>query len=156
MCNYKYRCPSVVRFFQKTHDLPRIRRVQVTGRLICQKDRRFIHDRTGDRNPLLLSAGKFFRIRLIFLRKTYERQCRRNFSLDHAARCLCHTQCKCDILIDISVVQQTEILKYDSKTSSVFCNITVFHSIQVLSIHDDRPLCRIQLFHDQTNQCRLS
>src|SRR5699024_10757194 len=66
------------------------------------------------------------------------------------------TQGKSDIFIDISVFQKTEVLKDNAYPSSVFCNITVFHPVQVLSVHDDRSLGRIQFLHDQFDQSRLS
>jgi hypothetical protein len=43
---------------QQRHDLFAGARVQVSGRLVGEEDRRIVDQRPGNRHPLLLSAGK--------------------------------------------------------------------------------------------------
>ena len=72
MRDNKHGCSTLIRLFQKAHDLPGVRWIQVTCRLIRQQDGRLIYDRPCDRDSLLLSSGKFLRERLVLLCKSYQ------------------------------------------------------------------------------------
>lgn len=93
---------------------------------------------------------------LILLCKSYQWIDAWHLLLDYTGRCLSHTQCECNILINITILQKTEILEHNSKSSSVFSNVSVFHTVQILAVDDNCTLSRIQLFHDQFDQCRLT
>ena len=49
MRDNKHGCSTLIRLFQKAHDLPGVRWIQVTCRLIRQQDGRLIYDRPCDR-----------------------------------------------------------------------------------------------------------
>ena len=48
----------LVRYSQQRHDLLSVAAVQIAGRLIRKQDRRMMNQRSSDRHPLLLPAGK--------------------------------------------------------------------------------------------------
>ena len=51
--------PFSGQFLEQRHDLGAGAGVEVPGRLVGQKNRRFVDERARDRNTLALAAGKF-------------------------------------------------------------------------------------------------
>ena len=60
--NYQNCSSSVIDLFHQSHDLFRGFRIQVSGRLICQKDVRAVYQCSGQCYSLLLTTGEFIRI----------------------------------------------------------------------------------------------
>src|SRR5699024_9202589 len=58
MCHDQDSRSPLIGLLKKLHDLPGIGRIQVSRRLISQKDRRLIHDGPCNGNPLLLTSGE--------------------------------------------------------------------------------------------------
>ena len=59
--NHDNRAPLVVQVMEKAHHLPSRRPVKRTRRLVRQQDGRVVRQRAGNRDALLLSAGKLVR-----------------------------------------------------------------------------------------------
>src|SRR5690606_3034296 len=59
---------------EQPHDLDRGVRVEVSGRLVGEQDQRPVHERPGDRDPLLLAAGEFVRVTVLLAAEADELQ----------------------------------------------------------------------------------
>src|SRR5438445_12506967 len=58
VCNKNNGISFLMQFFKKMHDLDTCFRIESTGRLVREKDRRMIYKRAGDGDTLALTAGK--------------------------------------------------------------------------------------------------
>ncbi len=70
MCYHQHCRSTLVDLFQKLHDFFGSLRIQVSGRLVCQKDIRTVYKCPGKCNSLLLSTGKLIREGFVFLSKS--------------------------------------------------------------------------------------
>ena len=143
---------ALIDLLQKLHDLLGSLRIQVAGRLICQQNIRAVYNGSGKGNSLLLASGEFIRVCLIFACKSNLLQNLRNTLADHSCRAVHHTLCKCHILIDIPVLQKTEILEYNPQLTAVLGNTAVLHSLKLLTAYDRSTGCGIQFLEKKLDQ----
>ena len=94
---------SVVDFLQELHNLHGVSRVQVSGRLVRQKNVRPVDNGSCHGNSLLLSSGKLLREGFVLLCQSDQRQNFRHALFDDAVRFLDDTLCECYVFIDIPV-----------------------------------------------------
>lgn len=118
MGDHDYRGAALIDLLQQFHDLPGIIGIQITGGLICQQYGRIVHQRSGQCNTLLLTAGELFGLGLILACQSHSCQNRRNISADLTDGSLYDTLCECYIFIDVAVIQQSEILEYDTQVTT--------------------------------------
>ena len=101
--NYQNCGSSVIDLLHQSHDLFRGFRIQVSGRLICQKDVWAVYQCSGKSNSLLLTTGKLIRVCLILSCKSYLLENLRHTFAYHTGRSSYDTLRKCYILIYITV-----------------------------------------------------
>ena len=109
MCNNHYCGSSVVDLFQKLHDFFGSLRIQVSCRLVCQKDIRTVDQRPCQCNSLLFSTGKFIREGFVFDSKSNFLKYLRDTFTDYSCGTVDYSLGKRYILIYISVFQKTEM-----------------------------------------------
>ena len=107
MGDHDDRRPGFVDLLQKTHDILRSLRVQISRRLVRQQKLRPVHQGSGDGDALLLSAGKFPDIRLVLCGKPHPAEDLRNIFPDLRSALSDHALGKSDIFIDIQMLQKT-------------------------------------------------
>ena len=156
MCYHKHSRTTLIDLFQKLHDFFRSLRIQVSGRLVSQKDIRTIYKCPGKRHSLLLTTRKLIREGFVFFSKSHFLKNLRNTSADHSRWSPDNTLCKCNVFVYIAVFQKTEVLKYYTKLTTVFRNSTMFHLLQTLTADYHLSTCTIKFFHKKFDQCRFS
>ena len=71
---------------EDAHDADGGRRVEVPGGLVGEQDQRSVHERAGDRDPLLLTTGELGREPAGLLGQADEVEHLRHLGADHVAR----------------------------------------------------------------------
>ena len=137
---------------EQLHDLPGIPRIEVSGRLIRQQNVRMIDQRSRERHSLLLAAGELIRKVFILVGKSDRGKNVRHIPLDARIRDLNDTLGKCHVLIDIPVLQQTEVLEYDAQIPAEFCNLPMWKAVQIIAQHIDVAAGRPQLPEQKLDQ----
>ena len=82
-------------------------------------------DGAGQCHTLLLTSGELFGLGFVFACQPYRSQDCRNISADLADRSLHDTLCKCYIFINITVIQQSEILEHHAQVTTESGDLSV-------------------------------
>jgi len=101
-----------VRLIQQAHDPDGGAGVEVARRLVGEQDRRPVHERPGDRHPLLLTAGQLVREAPLLAGQPDQVENLRDGVRDGMPRLADHLQGERHVLEDRLVRQQAEILEH--------------------------------------------
>ena len=99
--------------------------VDVAGGLVRNHQLGGVGQGAGHSHTLLLTAGELFGLGLIFACQSHSCQNRRNISADLTDGSLYDTLCECYIFINITVIQQSEILEHHAQVTTKTGNLSV-------------------------------
>ena len=86
--------------------------VKSRQRFVQQEHFRFVHDSSGNRDTLLLSAGKGIHITVLIIGHSYHLEGLLHLFLDHDSRKFFQLQAESDVIEDIQMREKSVFLKY--------------------------------------------
>ena len=156
MCYHEDRRSGIVDLLQKLHDPVRCVRVQVSGRLVSDQNRRVVYYRSRDRNTLLFTGRQFLRISVALVSDPYELEDLRDSLLNRAAPHVEDLHSKSDVLEHRLLREQTEVLEHHADPSSQLRNHTIGKRCDFIVSYGDSAGISIYLLQDQFDESGLS
>ena len=141
---------------EQLHDVDGCRGVEVSGRLVGQQHLRTVHERPGDRDALLLTAGELVREPLLLAGEADEREHLGHGLLDESARRSDDLEREGDVLEDGLRRQQPEVLEHRADVPAEVRHLAVGQRAQVAAEHDDASVARRLFAEDQAQARRLA
>src|SRR3954453_6501666 len=134
---------------------PRLR-IEVAGRLVRQKQRRVVDERTRDRNALLLAARELVRVVVKLGRKPYEAKDVRHLATDRLAALADDLERVSDVRVDGAVRQELEVLEDHADVAAQVGQPLGGDVVQRAPGDADRTRGGLELLHQQADARRLA
>ena len=141
---------------QQLHDAPRRVGVEVAGGLVGEEDPRPVHQGTGDRHALLLTAAQLIGklVELVLEPDDPERL------LDLLAQVALagagHLQREGDVLRHRAPAEQLVVLEDDAELAAQLGQLAMRHPAHLLAVDEDAPGGRRLVADEQSHQGRLA
>ena len=103
---------------QQFHDLGRVRRIEIPGRLVAQQDLRVADQRPRDRGALLFAARELAREHPALVREPDEIEHARHLRITSLVRVAGDLQRERDVFPDRLVREQLEVLEHDADVAA--------------------------------------
>ena len=111
--------------------------VECAGRLVAQQDLGVRCQRTGDRNTLLLTAGKLCRVRIGFVGQTDKLQKLTSLFLGIRLLYTRYLHREADVLKTGALHEQVKVLEYHRDITTGCTKLRRRHGVKVLTVDDD-------------------
>ena len=141
---------------EELHDADRRRRVEVSGRLVGQQDRRAVHEGAGDGDALLLTTGELVRAALLLAVQADHLQDLGHGGLDDVARAADHLERERDVLVDRLVGKQAVVLEDHADRAAQRRDLPAGQAGQVAAGNVDLAARRALLAQREPQERRLA
>ena len=152
MCCHYNRSARTVNAVKKLHNAQRNCWVQVTRRLVADKQWWAVNHCASNRNTLLLTTRKLVWVSAHLLTKTYQTQNLWNLNINNRTGLANALKCKGNVLIDGLVWKQLKVLEDSANLATQIRNLGVTHTCKVLTSNNNLSVSCLLLTRDKTQE----
>jgi hypothetical protein len=151
-----HRRPSAIDAVEQLHDPDRSLRVEVSGRLVGQQQRRVVDERSRDRHALLLPAGELVRIAVNLRLQPDEPQDLGDLPADDRSPGAGDLQRVGDVVVHGAVRQQLEVLEDGPDPAAQVRDAPLRQAVDVVAGDKHLAARRLDLADQRPDQGRLA